>query len=253
LRLVNGWKRLLSPVPEIFLRSLRTGRFQDAVEYLHPSEDGEALQTCSMRELDNECGVAARGSESSWFAAYTTCRHEKRVAQHLTQRGIDHYLPLYSAERNWRDGSRVKLDLPLFPCYIFVRIMRSERVSVLSVPGTLALVGGTGGEPAPLPNTAIEALRTGIRKHRIEPHPLLRVGEVARIRSGAFAGMEGVILRRKSGCRIVLTLEQIMQSVAVEVDEDDLECVGESKHLGRTSVRAEAAFSGKMHSRLLAV
>lgn len=199
------------------------------------------MQTCSRPELDNGCGIAAPRSESSWFAAYTTCRHEKRVAQHLTQRGIDHYLPLYSAERNWRDGSRVKLELPLFPCYIFVRITRSERVSVLSVPGTLALVGGTGGEPAPLPNTAIEALRTGIREHKIEPHSLLRVGEMARIRSGAFAGMEGVIVRRKSGCRIVLTIEQIMQSVAVEVDEDDLECVARTEtsgaHLCKTGNR----------------
>jgi transcription antitermination factor NusG len=195
------------------------------VEYHHPSEDGEALQTSSVPKLNDEGAAAALGSESNWFAAYTTCRHEKRVAQHLTQRGIDHYLPLYSAERKWRDGSRVKLELPLFPCYIFVRIGRSERVNVLSVPGTLALVGGTGGEPAALSNAAIEALRTGAREHKIEPHPLLRAGEIARIRSGAFAGMEGVIVRRKSGCRIVLTVEQIMQSVAVEVDEGDLEFV----------------------------
>ena len=154
---------------------------------------------------------------------YTTCRHEKRIAQHLSQREIEHYLPLYRADRKWRDGSRVTLELPLFPGYLFVRIKRSERVGVLSVPGALAVVVGTGGEPAPLPDSAIEALRTGLKEHRIEPHPLLRVGQFARIRSGAFAGMEGVVVRKKSGFRVVLTLEQIMQSVAVELDEDDVE------------------------------
>jgi transcription antitermination factor NusG len=214
------------------------------VEYLHPSEDGEALRTHSVTELNDDGAPASRDSDSCWFATYTTCRHEKRVAQHLTQRGIDHYLPLYSAERKWRDGSRVKLELPLFPCYIFVRIGRSERVNVLSVPGTLSLVGGTGGEPAPLSNDAIEALRSGVREHKIEPHPLLRVGEMARIRSGAFSGMQGVIVRRKGGCRIVLTLEQIMQSVAVEVDEDDLECVPRvetpAAHIGSRSQWQEA-------------
>lgn len=160
---------------------------------------------------------------SRWFAVYTTCRHEKRIAQHLSQREIEHYLPLYRADRKWRDGSKVTLELPLFPGYLFVRIKRSERVSVLSVPGALAVVGGTGGEPAPLPDAAIEALRIGLREHRLEPHPLLRVGQFARIRSGAFAGMEGVVVRKKSGFRVVLTLEQIMQSVAVELDEDDVE------------------------------
>ena len=158
-----------------------------------------------------------------WFAVYTTCRHEKKIAQHLAQREIEHFLPLYRADRKWRDGSRVTLELPLFPSYIFVRIKHSERVSVLSVPGALAVVGGTGGAPAPLPDAAIQALRTGLDEHRIEPHPLLRVGESARIRAGAFAGMSGIVVRKKSGFRIVLTLQQIMQSVAVELDEDDVE------------------------------
>jgi transcription antitermination factor NusG len=200
------------------------------------------LRIGSAANPKDGAAVTAHELNSCWFAAYTTCRHEKRVAQHMTQRGIDHYLPLYSAERKWRDGSRVKLELPLFPCYIFVRIKRAERVNVLSVPGTLALVGGTGGEPAPLPDAAIEALRTGAREHKIENHPLLRVGEMARIRSGAFAGMEGVIVRKKGGCRIVLTLEQIMQSVAVEVDEDDLECVTRAESPATNSFKIGSHF-----------
>lgn len=192
-----------------------------------PSEDGEALQTTVFEDVQvvaPAIEVSAKVTNSPrWFALYTTSRHEKRIAQHLRQREIEHYLPLYQADRKWRDGSRVTLDLPLFPGYIFVRIQRSQRVSVLSVPGALAVVGGTGGEPAPLPDTAVEALRTGLKEHRIEPHPLLRIGQLARIRSGAFAGMEGVVVRKKSGFRVVLTLEQIMQSVAVELDEGDVE------------------------------
>lgn len=193
---------------------------------LHPSEDGEALRRSDFDTSAEipELGIGTEVTDASrWFAVYTTCRHEKRIAQHLSQREIEHYLPLYRADRKWRDGSRVTLELPLFPGYLFVRIKRSERVGVLSVPGALAVVVGTGGEPAPLPDSAIEALRTGLKEHRIEPHPLLRVGQFARIRSGAFAGMEGVVVRKKSGFRVVLTLEQIMQSVAVELDEDDVE------------------------------
>ena len=200
------------------------------MEYLHPSEDGEALQPAVTVGPENEPGKAVQALvppavNSRWFALYTTSRHEKRIAQHLTQRSVEYYLPLYSSDRKWRDGSRVRLELPLFPCYIFVRIERSERVRVLSVPGAIAMVGGTGGEPAPVSDSTIEALRIGLREHKIEPHPLLRVGQLARIRSGPFSNMEGVVVRRKGSCRIVLTLEQIMQSVAIEVDEKDLECV----------------------------
>jgi transcription antitermination factor NusG len=170
---------------------------------------------------------------------YTTSRHEKRIAQHLTQRQIEHYLPLYRSERRWRDGSRVTLDLPLFPGYIFVHIQKSERVSVLSVPGALAVVCGTGGEPAALPDTAIDALRTGLTERRIEPHPLIRIGQPARVRSGAFAGMQGIVVRKKNGFRVVLTLEQIMQSIAVEIDEFDLEPVDTNEVVDADMYRVE--------------
>ncbi len=158
-----------------------------------------------------------------WFAVSTTPRHEKRVAQHFGIRQVECFLPLYHAQRRWNDGSRVDLELPLFPGYLFVKIGKRERVRVLEVPGVLSLVAGTGREPAPLHESDIEALRSGIGQRRMEPHPLLRVGQKARIRCGALAGMEGFVVRLKSGLRVVLTLELLMQSIAVEVDGSDLD------------------------------
>ena len=173
-----------------------------------------------------------------WFAAYTSPRHEKRVGQHLQIRQIEHFLPLYRTQRKWSDGSRVTLDLPLFPSYIFVRIRRAQRVSVLEVPGVLAFVDGTGGEPASLPEAEIDALRSGLSQRNAQPHPVLKVGQRARIRSGAFAGMEGVVQRLKYSFRVVFTLDSILQSFAVEVDGEELEILGP-----QTSVSAYAATS----------
>jgi transcription antitermination factor NusG len=161
--------------------------------------------------------------EPKWFAACTFPRHEKRVEQSLKQRGVEHYLPTYRSPRKWRNGLKVVLDLPLFPGYIFVRIKRTERVRVLEVPGVLAIVGGTAGEMAPLPEAEVEALRSGLHLRQVEPHPLLTVGQRARIRSGALAGLEGIVVRKKSGLRFVLTMDLIMQSIAVEVDGAELE------------------------------
>jgi transcription antitermination factor NusG len=158
-----------------------------------------------------------------WFAVYTAPRHEKRVSQYLSQKEIEHYLPLYRTQRRWSDGSKVTLDLPLFPGYLFVHIDRSERVRVLQVPGVLTFVGGTGRQPATLPEAEIGALRAGLPLRHAEPHSLLTAGQRARIRSGALAGMEGVVVRRKNSLRVVLTMDLIRQSVAVEVDESELE------------------------------
>jgi transcription antitermination factor NusG len=176
-----------------------------------------------------------------WFAIYTAPRHEKRVSQYLSQREIEHYLPLYRTQHQWSDGSKVTLDLPLFPGYLFVRIDRSERVPVLQVPGVLSFVGGTGRQPASLPEAEIDALRAGLSQRHPEPHPLLTVGQRARIRSGALAGMEGVVVRRKNSLRVVLTMDLIQQSVAVEVSETELETVDSE---GPSSARDSSTWSG---------
>jgi transcription antitermination factor NusG len=111
----------------------------------------------------------------------------------------------------------------LFPGYLFVHIRRNERANALAVPGAVTLVDGTGGEPAPLPDDTIDALRTGLQLRHARPHAFIRAGQRARIRSGALAGFEGIVVRSKKSFRVVLTLEHIMQSYSVEVDLEDLE------------------------------
>jgi len=167
--------------------------------------------------------VCSSLAKRQWFAVYTTCRHEKRVADHLERRTIEHYLPLYRTKRKWKDGSRVILSLPLFPGYVFVRISRNERVPVLEVPGVLWFVGNSNSQPTPLPEFEIDTLRSALDPSRVEPFPLLTAGQRVRIRSGSLAGIEGIVVRRKNSFRIVITLELIRQSIAVEVDADDLE------------------------------
>ena len=162
----------------------------------------------------------------NWFAVFTSPRHEKRVQQHFSQRNLEHYLPSYRSLRTWRNGLKVVLDLPLFPGYIFVRIKRTERVRVLEVPGVLSFVGGMANKMVPLPESEVEALRSGLHLRQAEPHPLLTVGERVRIRSGALAGLEGIVVLKKNKLRVVLTMDLIMQSIAVEVDGKDLEPVG---------------------------
>ena len=167
------------------------------------------------------------GQPTHWFAVYTTCRHEKRVARHFEQRRIEHFLPLYKAQHRWKDGTHAVLDLPLFPGYVFVKINSCERVSVLEVPGVVSIIG-TPSHPAALPDFEVEALRAGLDPMRVEPHPLVTIGQRVRIKTGALAGIEGIVVRRKGSLRVVLTLDLLMQSIAIEVDGDGVELVDAS-------------------------
>jgi transcription antitermination factor NusG len=165
---------------------------------------------------------AVLGFSGNWFAAYTLSHHEKRVAGLLAARQVESFLPLYSALHRWRNRCEKRLELPLFPNYVFVRIAPRDRVRVLQVPGVLSMVG-FGGVLAPLPDLQIEALRSGIGQRKLEPHPYLTVGKLVRIKAGAMCGLEGVLVRKKSNLRVVLALDVIMRSVSVEVDAGDLE------------------------------
>lgn len=157
-----------------------------------------------------------------WYAAYTSANHEKQVAQQLGARDVEHFLPLYASIRQWKDR-RVELELPLFPGYVFVRILLPERLKVLQVPGVAQLVG-FGGLPAALPAEEIEALRASLAHGmRAEPHPFLVTGRRVRVKAGPLAGVEGILTRRKNRARFVLSVEPIQQSVAVVVDVADLE------------------------------
>jgi transcription antitermination factor NusG len=158
----------------------------------------------------------------NWFAVFTRSHHEKRVVQRLTERGIENFLPLYKAVHHWTHYREVALDLPLFPNYLFVNISPNQRIRTLEVPGVLSLVGRSDTADS-VPDVEIDSLRSAIQLKQVEPYPHLAKGTKARIVAGPLAGREGVILRRKSSLRVVLTIDLIRQSIAVEVDADEIE------------------------------
>src|SRR5262249_25638061 len=137
-------------------------------------------------------------------------------------KGIEVFLPLYKTTKRWKNRITAKIDLPLFPGYVFVRIALSQRIRVLEAPAVVSIVGNSR-EPLPLPDSEIEALRTGLRLRQVDPYPYLKAGNRARIRSGALAGLEGVVVRKDDRLHVVVTIDAIMRSFAVHVHADELE------------------------------
>jgi transcription antitermination factor NusG len=157
-----------------------------------------------------------------WYAAYTNPRHEKRVGEQMQGNRIDCFVPLYKSVRRWKDR-RKQLELPLFPGYVFVHMALKDRLQVLRLPGVVQLVS-FNGKPAALPDIEIETLRERlIRNVHAEPHPYLKIGRHVRVHSGPMAGLEGILVRRKDKFRVVVSIHMIQRSIAVEVDECEIE------------------------------
>jgi len=166
--------------------------------------------------------VDRTGMPASWYAAYTCPRHEKSVERQLQERRIECFLPVYRSLRHWKDR-RKEIELVLFPGYVFVHILLSDRLQVLQLPGVVRFVS-FHGLPTALPEKEIEALRNGLDNQiRLTSHPYLKVGRRVQVKRGPMAGAQGILVRRKQNCRLVISLEAIMRSVALEIDEDNVE------------------------------
>jgi transcription antitermination factor NusG len=160
--------------------------------------------------------------QASWYAVYTRHQHEKTVAENLSNNGIEVFLPTYSAVRQWKDRTKLLL-LPLFPSYVFLHGGLHRRVKVLSTPGVYSIVS-IGSQPAAIQETEIEAIRKAVTSNlRVEPHPFLRCGDRVRVKAGPLFGIEGILIRKKSSFRLILSAELLQKSIAVEVDAFSVE------------------------------
>jgi transcription antitermination factor NusG len=172
----------------------------------------------------NDTGSCDAGLRLAWYALYTRHQHEKNAARILTNKGFDTFLPLYTAAHQWKD--RVKqLAVPLFPCYVFIRGRIDRRFEILTTPGIHGWVG-VAGKPSPIPDEEIDSVRQVVeRSLQVEPHPFLKCGDRVRVKAGPLVGIEGILVRKKNLFRLVLSVELLEKSVAVEVDASVVERV----------------------------
>ncbi len=159
-----------------------------------------------------------------WYAVQTKARHERAVARYLRSQGLEEYLPLHTVQRQWSDRLK-SVELPLLKGYLFCRVDPPQFKSVLRAPGVVHLLG-YGSGPEPVPESEVLAIwRLQHSKLAAWPCPYLRAGMEVRIRSGALAGVVGRLERIKNQSRLVLSVNLLQRSVALEVDPEIVEAL----------------------------
>lgn len=158
----------------------------------------------------------------SWWVLYARHQHEKVVADMLASKSFEVFLPLYNSVRRWKDRRKV-ISMPLFPGYVFVRGGLDRRLQVLTTPG-VHMILSHGEQVATIPDEEIQAVRRVVGSDlSTEPHPFLKCGERVRVKRGPLAGVEGILERKKGSFRLVLSVDAVNKSFAVEVEISDVE------------------------------
>ncbi|MGA7342218.1 MAG: transcription termination/antitermination NusG family protein [Terracidiphilus sp.] len=159
--------------------------------------------------------------EHAWQVLQVNTNCEKKVAQHLAARSLEHYLPLYSERSRWSDRV-VPLERPLFTGYVFVRFSLQARLSVVSTPGVLRLLGSD--ERDMVSAAEINRIREGLASGSLlRPHRGVSLGTRVRVRCGVFEGVEGVVTEMRRQCKVVVALAAIRQFFSLELEIGDVE------------------------------
>lgn len=164
-------------------------------------------------------------NESPWAVVQVVANHEKKVAQHLAVRSLEHFLPVYAERSRWTDRT-VTLERPLFPGYIFVRYSAGQRVSVLSTPGIFKVLGNPKADlcSGMVNHEEIARIRAGLETGCVlRPHPRVAVGTRVRVRHGIFQDVEGLVTELRGKCNVVLTLANVDRFFSLQVELDDIE------------------------------
>ena len=176
---------------------------------------------------------------SPWHVLHVISNHEKRVAQHLVVRSVEHFLPLYTERVKWTDRT-VVAERPLFSGYVFARFSPQSRISVISTPGVLRLLGDE--ERDMVSGEELAKIRDGLASGLLlRPHACLSVGTRVRVRDGVFAGVEGVVTELRKQCKVIITLAAIRQGFSLEVGIDDLEVL--NKPVAKAGLKPIPAYS----------
>lgn len=155
---------------------------------------------------------------NSWCAIRTRSNYEKIVATLLEAKGFEQYLPLYLRRKLWSDRVS-ETRVPLFSGYVFCKFDAGCRTPVLNTPGVVSIVS-FAGKPALISDYEIQSIQTILRSERTpEPCPFLREGLLIRVIRGPLMGLQGILIRKQS-CRLIISIQMLCRSVAVEIDSD---------------------------------
>jgi transcription antitermination factor NusG len=160
-----------------------------------------------------------RSQKWPWFAIMVRTGRERTANLLLENTGLECFLPVSKSTRRWSDRLK-EIEVPLFPGYLFCRMNPHNRLPILMTPGVIQIVG-VGKSPIPVEEEQIEAIqhveKSGLP---VMPWPYMEVGHVARIGEGPLRGLEGIVVKIKSGMKLVLSVGLLQRSVAVEIERN---------------------------------
>ena len=156
-------------------------------------------------------------SEARWFAVYTRYKREKVVYDELTRKGIEVFLPLQKILRQYGRKKRW-VELPLFNCYVFVKITKANYVPVLSTEGVTKFIQFSQNLIS-IPQEEIQMIKRIIGSELLfeVEEGLFQSGDEVEIIAGNLAGMKGELIEVQGKKKVLIELSHLGYSLKIEL------------------------------------
>ena len=164
-------------------------------------------------------------TNDNWYAVYVKSRHEFVVSGELQRKGVETFLPSVAKLNQWKDRKK-RVDVPLFPGYLFVSIAPDpeEFLRVLTTRGAVTFISLEPGCPTPVPPEEIYTLKRLLNAaEKIDVYPYIKQGARVRIKKGVFMGAEGILASKDDHHLFLVSIDLLGRSVGVKIFADDVE------------------------------
>jgi len=197
---------------------------QDALKDQLIREEGGSAQLCdnSPEETSSNLFSSFDGFTGQWWLVHTKPRNEKALANDLNRLGVDHFLPLARVRRVYASRT-VESRIPLFPSYLFINGGEDEYYRTLTTHRIVHVIDVADQER--LNKDLRQVWRAITSEEPVDLYPGIVRGRRCRVVRGSLKGLEGVVLRRRSICRVYIEVKVLGQSAQLEIDPSLLEII----------------------------
>lgn len=212
----NGFERELGAVPVDHSLAHRVSAGGVGVR----SEGVSDLGQVGLESIvPSHFGVGHHLGADRWYALYVRSRQEKTVENSLRVKGYSVFSPSYRTKRK-RVDRIAEIEVALFPGYVFCQFDTSKRLPILMTPGVVGVVG-RGNRAEAVDDTEIASIRAvALAGRPVQPWPFLRIGQRIRLQAGPLAGAEGIFLRVKDECHLVVSITLLHRAVSVVIEKE---------------------------------
>jgi transcription antitermination factor NusG len=164
--------------------------------------------------------------DKKWYVLQSKPLKEIKVFEQIRKKNINVYLPLIETVRYWSDRKK-KVNVPLFPGYLFVYADMDERYNAISNTFGALKYLVYQKRHAIISDEEINNIKISLiepERVRIEDARLIE-GDMVEITHGIFKGLKGIIVQIRGNYKLMVSIIEMNTTFSVQLSNAEVKLI----------------------------